>query len=376
MKILVLGNANSVFSSQFASELNKHSYSVHLFDLPTVTLFDHDLKCLKQFKRPLKFLDRIPKLGYAIKLFMYVRCFRTFSKKYDLCHIHYNYDLYSDIPRTIRKIAPLLVISIYGSDFLRRTLSQKRKQTKIYEKADLISFLTEQTQLHFIDFYGEKFRKKTRILRLGLRVLDAMDKISKETITDSRKALNIDPDSIVISCGFYAAPEQNHWPVIESLLKIKKELPKNALFVFPLTYGYRKIKEEIKNLVKGSNLNYLIFDRFMSDEEIARLRRSTDIAVNVQQTDHLSGSFLEYLYAHSIVICGSWLPYDILVDKGVFFLTVDSPQETGRKIIDTITHIKELRKKTVKNPQLVTDISRWDINMKKWIQAYKELIKE
>jgi len=376
MRILVLGNVDTVFTSQFVIELSKRGLLVHLFDPLKATLYDQNLKRLVLFKQPPRFLDRIPKLGYAIKLLLSKHHFHKFFQKYDLCHIHYNYKLYSDISRTIRKIAPHLVISIYGSDFLRRTLFQKKKQTKIYEKADLIAFLTEQTRVHFLDFYGEEFRQKTRILRLGLRVLDFMDKICEETIIESRKTLDIDPNSIVTVCGYNSLSEQNHKPLIKSLLELKREIPKNALFIFPLTYGDSKTREEVKSLLKESNLNVLFFEQFMNDEEVARLRRATDIMINVQQTDHLSGSFLEHLYARSIVICGSWLPYDILVDKGVFFLTVDSPQEIGRKIIEVLTHIEELRKKTAKNPQLVTDISRWDINMKKWIQAYKELIEE
>ncbi|MFC2156949.1 glycosyltransferase family 4 protein [Acidobacteriota bacterium] len=376
MRILLLGNRSSVFTSHFMEELGKRGITAHLFDPYMNTLFDHELKDIKKFKVLPPVLDRIPKLGYAIKLIMFKRVFRKFFNCYDICHIHYNYKLYSDVSRTIRKISPKLIVSIYGSDFLRRTASQKKHQEKIYREADLITFLTEQTMQNFIGFYGEKFRSNTRVLRLGLRVLDVMDDISEETKSESRKSLMIDPDSLVVTCGYNATPEQNHLEVIQSLLDVRDKIPAKVLFIFPMTYGDKIYREEIQRDLKDSDLNYLIIDRFLEDVDVARLRKSSDVLINVLQTDHLSGSLLEHLYARNIVLCGSWLPYDLLEERGVFFFKVDKPEDVGKKIVEIMAQRNNLYLMTENNPQLVSDLSRWDINMKHWIQAYEHLKKQ
>ena len=97
---------------------------------------------------------------------------------------------------------------------------------------------------------------------------------------------------------------------------------------------------------------------------MAALRLLSDIFIQVQTTDALSGSTQEHLYAGSFTIVGDWLPYKILKESGVVFNSVRSISE----IIDIIelfnsecTDFKE------KNIYAIGMLSSWQYTIKDWV---------
>ena len=55
----------------------------------------------------------------------------------------------------------------------------------------------------------------------------------------------------------------------------------------------------------------------MPPNETAMFRKACDALIQVQDTDVLSGSMLEHLYAGNAVVTGDWLPYGKLIAFGV-----------------------------------------------------------
>ncbi len=374
MRILFIGNKTSVFIQHPVHELNKKKIPIHVFDPYSLTLYDHEWRILRQFRSLPTVLDQIPKFGYIAKLCLLLHTYRKFKGQYAICHIHYHLKEYSDISRTIRKIGKKLVVSVWGSDFYKRNDRDRRIQKKIYTRADRIIFANEIVKKDFLDHYGHKFEKKCRILRFGLRPLDHIKKLLDEDIATSKKRLNIPPDTLIITCGSCATPNQNHNKILEALLSIEDKLPNNVLCVFPLTYGHSEYRKKIMPLLNQAPFPIHILDNFLSEDDVARLRKMTDIMINVQEMDQLSGAMTEHLYAGSIVLAGGWLPYDIWKEKGAFFLTVNRIEELGDRIEDALMNLETYKTKAEHNASIAFEIGNWTMNISQWISLYHSLV--
>jgi len=373
MRILFLGNKTSLFIKHSVYELNKKKIPIRVFDPYSLTLYDHEWRILRQFRSLPTVLDRFPKFGYIAKLCFLQHTYRKFKGQYDICHIHYNLKEYSGIPRTIRRIGRKLAVTIWGSDFYKRNDRDRRIQEKIYTRADRIIFANETVKKDFLDYYGHKFEKQCHILRFGLRPLDHIQKLLDEDIATSKKRLNISPDTLIITCGSCATPNQNHDKILQALLSVQKKLPSNVLCVFPLTYGHSEYRKKIIPLLNQAPFPTHILDNFLSEDNVARLRKMTDIVINVQETDQLSGAMTEHLYAGSVVLAGGWLPYDIWKEKGAFFLTVNRMEKLGDRIEEALMNLETYKTKAERNASIAFEIGSWTKNIPHWISLYHSL---
>jgi len=371
MKILFLGNLNSVFLSEFAKRLQSHDYTIHAFDPISFRFTDFNLKVTRQFSKPPGILNRIPKIGYAIKILLLRRRLNQY-RNYDICHIHYNLKIYSYLVKTIQNISSFLVVTVYGSDFYKRSHRDKQIQEKIYQAADRITCSNERTVEDFLDYYQKGLSQKTSIRRYGLRVLDLLDELKSESKNDSKKILNIPINPIIVTCGTNSYRYQNHEKMIEMMRTVYSKYGKDVLFIFPLTYGEEKQKKEIGHLLENEDFPVRFFTKHMSFKDVARLRRVSDILINILETDQMSGAMLEHLHAGSIVITGSWLPYDILYEKGAFLCKIDSVQALDQKVMDVIANMDEYKDRIKINMSIVNEIARWDKNLKGWLELYNE----
>lgn len=373
-KILILGDHKSGFIRAFASHLVPFHYEVHVFNPYLFALFNQSGEVIKKYKVPNKLFSMIPRVGYFLTLLMLKRIFKSFRIKYEICQIQYNLELYSGFIKTIKQAGKKLVVSIYGSDFYKRNSCQRKIQEKVYAEADAITFSTEETRDKFLEYYGSAYKERTRILRFGCVPLDLIDMLEREDLDESKRHLNIPIDALVVTCGYNASPRQEHLPVVTSIKKIKGKLPDKILFVFPLTYGSKQYIWDVESALKDAQIDHKIIKEYMSDEGVARLRRVTDIMINVQKSDQLSCSMQEHLYAGSVVLTGSWLPYRILHKMNAFMLQIDSIHTLGDKLLDVIRNLSLYKNKTHVNKEIIHQLGRWDINMKKWVQFFYSLI--
>ena len=144
-----------------------------------------------------------------------------------------------------------------------------------------------------------------------------------------------------------------------------------------MTYGAtNEYRNTVRKYVEQHSLRYKIFDRFMPDEEMAMLRRASDIMIQVQITDQFSGSMQEHLYSENVVITGDWLPYGTLDEKGIFMLKVSSVEEVGEKLVYALNNLDSLKEKCKKNPEIIWELSSWEKNIQSWIDMYEELLQK
>ena len=114
----------------------------------------------------------------------------------------------------------------------------------------------------------------------------------------------------------------------------------------------------------------------MSAYEMAEIATCTDILIHVQTTDQLSSAMLANMYCGTVVIAGSWLPYQDLIDKGIKFLQVDSINEVTNRLASTIDELDSKKREYTSNKEIILNMSTWKISSKKWNDAYFEIIDE
>jgi spore maturation protein CgeB len=105
---------------------------------------------------------------------------------------------------------------------------------------------------------------------------------------------------------------------------------------------------------------------------MAKYAGCSDILIHVQTTDQLSSKMLQEMYAGSVVIAGSWLPYQQLFDDGIYFVSIDSIDELADTLTYVIGHLDEYKEKCKGNKDKVYKMSSWNNVADKWMRMWNE----
>lgn len=289
--------------------------------------------------------------------------------KYPVIEIHYLEEFYSQYMELFSEKYERLHICIWGSDFYRSSAEDRETKEKVIQLADKIIFGNPKTQNDFISYYNIQ-RKKTDISQFGLSVLDEIDNISELRKEELMSKFGISRGKVVVTIGHNASPAQRHEEIILNLEE-HKLIKDKCYFILPMTYGKSDAYlSKIKKILKKHQFQYIILEEFMADEQVAALRSITDIFIQLQPTDQLSGSMQEHLYAGSVVITGSWLPYEILKNEGIYFLEVNRLTQVGEKLIQCVSDLDKHREFAITNNIAIKKLSHWNIVGEKWNSRY------
>ena len=126
----------------------------------------------------------------------------------------------------------------------------------------------------------------------------------------------------------------------------------------------------VKEAAARSGLRYKLFDKRLSDEEVAALRKLCDVVVNMQITDAFSASLQGHIYAGGILLAGEWLNYPVLDDNGIFYVKVnfDTLTET---VADVLTRMDYYKSLYAGNPVKMKAQTSWQAVIGKWAECYK-----
>jgi len=295
--------------------------------------------------------------------------------QYDVCHVHFAMPIVGFLVGALRRRCGRIVCTVWGSEFYRRaerSLLMDAMQRRLYRCARAITFANDRTRDDFLRAYGGRYAAKTSIVRFGLGVLDGLDGIRNQSKAACKQSFGLAPESLVIACGYNASPNQQHLAIIESLARVRDDLPRTAVVVLPLGYsGDAGYKASVAAAMARSGLPHRILDGFLRGEAIARFRKATDILVQVQRTDQLSGSMQEHLYARNVVITGAWLPYEPFYSRGVFMLTVPDVSSVGAAVLRAWREYEELEQRCAGNPGAIREMSSWERNIDSWLALYR-----
>jgi glycosyltransferase involved in cell wall biosynthesis len=263
-----------------------------------------------------------------------------------------------------------VIFSVWGSDFYRAKSINLWLKKRILKDADIITFANEQTRDDFVKVIPTNAVFK--ICRFGLLPLDYLENLNS-TKQQSRYFLNLPENKIIITIGYNLNPNQQHLKIIKEIKKLRNKDYYNDLFLLvPLTYPADKhnYTPELVKKLESAGLQFHTIGNYLSEIENAHLRNCSDIMIQLQTSDQLSGAMQEYLCTENLVITGSWLPYKILLEKGVNMILINSISELSIILDKTISNFESLKKSAYKNIEIIMELSSWKKNTQAWIDLY------
>ncbi len=365
MRVLLIANHSSVFGKELFDKLNEYGKDVALLDFESLKLcgkVDSD-KYSKAFAK----YRKLPKIHMIFRLYFIAKF--LCEHNFDVVNIHTSRVIYTTILPMLSNSK--LVTTIYGSDFYRQSKLARKIQKFIYTSSSKITFTNPLTMQSFLDYYGE-FGDKSVVCRFGLGTLDVIEKnrnISKDII---KKNLGYSATKTIITCGYNATKAQQHEAIIESISKLDNKTIERVQFIFPMTYGDKPYRENIKKILTKTNLDYIVLEEFLYDDNNANIKLGSDIMINMLKTDSFSGSMQEFLYGSNVVITGSWLPYEIFDKEGIMYKKINNPSELSNILIEVMNDLPNLKMGLSRNIDIISNLSSWDNNIQSWIDAYEK----
>ncbi len=268
----------------------------------------------------------------------------------------------------IRKKTKRLNLNVGGSDFYRASECQRLFIKNIIAGADSITAETEGTVKDFEAYYGEKIKQPLGLLPFGIEVLDLIKKKETASRAEMKRRFHIPDDRIVVTCGHNTNTAHRHLEMTASLEQLSEEVKKKIVCVFPMTYpkGAEAYIEEVRDNLAAGGLEFVILTEFMDFERMAEYALISDIMIHVQTTDQLSSTMLEEMYAGSLVIAGSWLPYQSLHEMGIYFWDVNKVSDITGLLEEAAGNMEKYREKCTGNKEIVWQHSSWDVLAPKW----------
>lgn len=270
--------------------------------------------------------------------------------------------------KLIRKKSRQLNLNVGGSDFYRASIEKREFKRKLIRCADNVTAETRKTVEDFEAFYGQEVKHKMGVLPFGIEVLDWIKQNKGMSKNEIKEKFHIPPDKIVVTCGHNANEAHQHIRIVETLHLLPEKIKQQTVFVFPMTYpqGRDAYISSVRDKLDEIGVDYVILTEFMSFHSMAEYALISDIMFHVQTTDQLSSTMLEEMYAGSIVIAGSWLPYQSLHEMGLYFLDVDGVSDIANILENVVMKIDAHKQKCKKNPEIIWKHSSWDALAPKW----------
>lgn len=375
MKILILGNKDHQYIYNHVKwlKLNSNCYKVDVLSVDTNRkgllanddLYDN-VYSISTHTTP--YIAR-----KSIECFLFRKKLREIAADYDIIQIHYVENIILLSLDILFSSSCKIVVTVWGSDWYKANSIKKQGLKQLFRKADVVTIEHQQIGDEIKNFC--KVRRMEE-LRLGLEPLEALaslDTISKE---ESKQFLTLPLGLITICIGYNARKNQQHLEIIRILNLLPEEIKERIILLLPLTYPHDDMQyvDEVESALIESRYKYKIFKQYMTDIEVAYLRKATDIMLQLQLTDSLSGAMLEHLYAESCVVTGKWLPYDLLISRNIHFHRIEAMDKLSSCIISIINNINDEISMNKPNTNIIQRLSRWPLVIKDWQQLYKDIL--
>lgn len=267
----------------------------------------------------------------------------------------------------IRKKCRRLNLCVGGSDLYRARPAERIYKSSLIDMADIISAETDATISVFAEAYPSA-AGKIRWVNFGIETLDCMGHECRLRAKEKRKNLDISDDMLVIMCGYNAGEAHQHIELIQALSGMDKSIKEKITLVFPMTYpqDQETYIKEVEGYLDRCGIRYRILTDYMSFQGMAEIEMMSDVLITVQKTDQLSSTMLETMYAGKVIIAGSWLPYENLREKGIFFVSVEEIADLKGAVTRVVADYRALQKKCLANKEIVYDMSSWNAASRRW----------
>jgi len=377
-KVLLVGNGKHQYIQNFAIWLRKKwGANIEIDILTHVKIESSDKEngiynSVFYFDLYPSFLFKIPKLGELIRVLgWYSLQYRQIKKDYDICHIHYLHHFLFYGINYLKKRCKKTVITIWGNDFNGVIGKREKNVYYLLNKSDMVT-LSNPTMKKEIEDNSDWEGKEIYLTKYGLSPLDELKRLNNVTRAQAKSYFGIDSEKIIITCGYSNRSEHKQLALIDEIEKLPANIKNNLCVFFPMTYGNEfNNLELVKTKLETSSFKYKVYESYLSDIEVAYLRFASDIFIHIVDFDQLSGSMREYLYTKNIVITGSWLPYESLKAKGIYFETIDYPTEIGDRLESIIRNLNDFTEALTNNQKIIKETESWEDVIRYWIKIYQ-----
>lgn len=376
-KILYLCDASSIFNYELLRQFKNEKFDITLLNIGSEPKnFDYSNLLSEKNIFQLKYNQRILKIPIFGGLYRVLLLFNkliTF-KRYDIIHIQFVATDYSILAPLLNYKSNKLILSFWGSDIYRISQLKKYFQKTLIKSASNITFTNEITEEFFNSTTDNKYINKTKTIRFGVELISYLEKIRLKPKLESKKYFDLPFDKKILTIGYNGRVEQQHLKIIKELDKLDIKEKNKIHIICPMTYlTNKKYVNEIANKLSQYNISFSFITKYLSIEELAKLRHSSDYMINFQTTDQFSASVLEYMYTDNIVISGKWLPYDSMKKNKLFF--IESDFNDLLKEIKILLNNEDKYLKNIKNNyNIVNELLSWENNIKKWIKLYEDKV--
>jgi len=322
---------------------------------------EHKINTIKLYEKDDNLLFRILFWGWFLRAFLNVLAAYKF-KPFDYIHIQYVTYKELFIANYVKTKYTKCYASFFGSDLLRQSEKYLRKEEKLLGNLSLITADGYTLKKSFDRIFPD-LNVKFQLVAYGVSLLPYIDKYSDD-VTYCKQFFSFPLDKKIIAIGYNAIKEQQHDKVLDELISLKNK--SEYYLVFQMSYG-EKDNIYLSNLfqqIKNSGFEYKVIEKFLSMDELAKLRIATDIFINAQTTDAFANSFIENLYSKSVIINASWLHYPEIDMFPLYVNEFSNFSEICLLLNKTISSDKlSWNKKSVEN-------RTWDLCKKKWEEIY------
>lgn len=369
MKILFIGNANSFLLINLASALKTYYPGI------LVDILSHEKstksEALISFNKIYEISKTSPlqKMRY-VKFFWITYQFSKLLKRtdneYDAIHIFYLSAIYGVLWRKIKSKGRKKILTIFGSEFYRSNAVIKYLQERMIREADIISASNQQTLDDFCSFFNVPLQKRYNV-HFGLSVLTELTHVTEQDILNFKLSNEIQ-NKLLVACGYNGSENQNHINIITELSKIK-HLLQDIVLVFHFHEYKKEYKQQLEELLTFNGLHFLFLTGSLTNKDLAVFRKSIKVLIQLQTTDQLSGSMIEHIAAKSMVITGSWLPYNVLDDLGIKLFKIRSFSDLPDALLKTLSDGLTSAQLT-SNSQAAHEFCDWENTIKNWHNLY------
>jgi len=377
MKLLVVGDVSSTYFVSFIDNLKKWDDNIEIDVLNTnsnIELAEIRKKYGGYYTNIYSYFKRIPVVstipffrGFVRLIYQRLVRFEIEKNKYDVVCVHGLFPYQQNIINWISSVSDFVVGVVWGSDFYKRKESRTEQSFgRAAGQCDIVCVSTDTFQKDIMDVYNFPASKFRQCI-FGTKTLEILFETTHDDRED-KKNLGLEENDLVIACGHNGSENQQHIKIIESLTSLRDVLPANTLLLVPITYGgSNEYIARIRKLLQQSGLRYKLLEHYLTDNEVVSIRKASDIFIQVQITDAYSASMQEHLFSKNIVITGNWLPYDSLVEKGIYFETVDHIQQLPEKIKYVVETFDLLKSKALRlNTPEKFRSSLWSVSIENW----------
>ena len=381
MKILVVGDAGSIFVKQYIEYVLVNGENEIVLLQESAQVPANYLDFYKKNNITLEPLNRkenkmLMKVPVVRSILGNKKWAKIIAKKYvefDLIHIHGLNRNRGNIGKYLKNKTKKLAISVWGDEIFKKSDKILKKYRAYYSLANSITVSTKAMYEAFLNTYGDEYTDRISMNKFAIGEFDIIDQVKKNVQREEIcKEFGIkDPQKKVVLVGHNGRSSQRHHELTKALKKLSSEHLSNITLLYTMTYGV-KDEEYMKTLekdVQELGCDYVILRDFLDEIKIAKLRIISDVLLHAQLTDAFSASIQESLYAGAVVINGNWLKYTDLPNSEERLLEYENFDDLVLKLQDVLENMSSYKEKFKDNQEVLRSISSKEVTTRAWKQA-------